>query len=142
MKTYTPKQDEIEQQWLLVDAAGKTLGRLATEVARLIRGKHKPMFTPHLDTGDHVIVINASQVVLTGRKADQKTYFRYSGYMGNEKHIPFKRMIQTHPERVLEYAVRGMLPKNALGRQLRKKLRVYPGAEHPHQAQSPQIHEI
>jgi len=137
MKTYTPKQHEIEQQWLLVDAAGKTLGRLATEVARLLRGKHKPMFTPHLDTGDHVIVVNASQVALTGKKADQKTYFRHSGYMGHEKHIPFRRMIETHPERVIELAVKGMLPKNALGRTIRKKLRVYPGAEHPHQAQAP-----
>lgn len=142
MKTYIPKKHEIEQKWLLVDAAGKTLGRLATEVARLLRGKHKPMFTPHLDTGDHVVVVNASQVVLTGRKADQKTYFRHSGYMGHEKHIPFRRMMATHPERVIELAVKGMLPKNALGRVLRKKLRVYPGAEHPHQGQSPTPFEL
>ena len=142
MKTYTPKADEIERKWWLVDAEGKALGRLASEVARLIRGKHKPTFTPHLDTGDHVVVVNASRVMLTGKKADQKTYFRHSGYMGGEKHIPFRRMIQTHPERVIELAVRGMLPKNKLGRQLRKKLRVYPGEEHPHEGQKPEPREI
>jgi len=138
MKTYTPKAEDIEHHWWLVDAEGIPLGRLATEVARVIRGKHKPMFTPHLDTGDFVVVINASKVRLTGNKAEQKTYFRHSGYMGGEKHIPFKRMIQTHPERVIEQAVRGMLPKNNLGRQLRKKLRVYPDGEHPHQGQAPE----
>lgn len=138
MKTYTPKAADITSEWWVVDAADKPLGRLATEVARVIRGKHKPMFTPHLDTGDHVVVLNASQVKLTGNKADQKTYFRHSGYMGGEKHIPFKRMIERHPERVIEYAVRGMLPKNALGRKLRKKLHVYAGTEHPHQGQKPQ----
>ena len=138
MKTYTPKLDDIERTWWVVDAAGKPLGRLATEIARILRGKHKPMYTPHLDTGDHVIVLNASEVALTGRKADQKTYFRHSGYMGGEKHIPFKRMIETHPERVLELAIKGMLPKNALGREMRKKLKVYAGAEHPHHGQDPQ----
>jgi large subunit ribosomal protein L13 len=100
------------------------------------------MYTPHLDTGDHVIVLNASQVALTGKKADQKTYFRHSGFMGGEKHIPFRRMIATHPERVIELAVKGMLPKNTLGRQMKKKLRVYPGAEHPHQGQNPQPLEL
>ncbi|MEQ8328989.1 MAG: 50S ribosomal protein L13 [Longimicrobiales bacterium] len=138
MRTYTPKADEIERSWYVVDAADKPLGRLATEIARILRGKHKPMFTPHLDTGDYVVVVNASQVQLTGKKADQKTYFRHSGYMGGERHIPFKRMIQTHPERVLELAVKGMLPKNALGRAMKLKLKVYPGAEHPHQGQQPQ----
>lgn len=142
MKTYTPKADEIERRWWVVDAAGKPLGRLATEIARVLRGKHKPMYTPHLDTGDHVVVLNASQVTLTGRKADQKTYFRHSGYMGGEKHIPFRRMIETHPERVIELAVKGMLPKNNLGRQMRTKLRVYPDHEHPHQSQSPEPLEI
>lgn len=137
MRTYTPKADEIEHKWWVVDAADKPLGRLATEVARVLRGKHKPMFTPHLDTGDNVVVVNASRVALTGRKADQKTYFRYSGYMGHEKHIPFRRMMASHPERVIEMAVHGMLPKNALGRTLRKKLKVYAGAEHPHQSQQP-----
>ncbi|MEJ2541114.1 MAG: 50S ribosomal protein L13 [Gemmatimonadota bacterium] len=142
MKTYTPKAADIEKSWWIVDATGIPLGRMATEIARILRGKHKPMFTPHLDTGDHVIVINASQVLLTGGKADQKTYFRHSGYMGGEKHIPFKRMIATHPERVVELAVKGMLPKNNLGRSLHKKLRVYGGDKHPHQGQNPQVLEI
>jgi large subunit ribosomal protein L13 len=137
MRTYTPKAEDIEHRWWLVDATDKPLGRLATELARVIRGKHKAMYTPHLDTGDNIVVINAEKVRLTGRKADQKTYFRYSGYMGNEKHIPFRRMIATHPERVIEMAVRGMLPKNALGRVLRKKLKVYAGTDHPHQGQQP-----
>jgi large subunit ribosomal protein L13 len=137
MRTYTPKPADIEHAWWLVDAADTPLGRVATEVARVIRGKHKPMYTPHLDTGDHVVVINAEKVRLTGKKASQKTYFRHSGYIGSEKHIPFKRMIATHPERVIENAVRGMLPKNTLGRQLRKKLKVYAGPEHPHQGQQP-----
>jgi large subunit ribosomal protein L13 len=138
MKTHTPKAEEIQRQWWVVDAADQTLGRLATEVARILRGKHKPMYTPHLDTGDYVVVLNASQVKLTGKKADQKTYFRHSGYMGGEKLIPFRRMIQSHPERVVELAVKGMMPKNALGREMRKKLKVYAGAEHPHQGQAPQ----
>ena len=138
MTTLTPKLKEIEHGWWLVDAEGIPLGRLATQVARILRGKHKPIFTPHLDTGDHVVVINASKVALTGKKADQKTYFRHSGYMGGEKHIPFKRMIEAHPERVIELAVKGMLPKNNLGRTIKAKLRVYAGAEHPHQGQNPQ----
>jgi len=138
MITLTPKKNEIERQWWLVDAEGQRLGRLATEVARILRGKHKPIFTPHLDTGDHVVVVNASKIALSGNKADQKTYFRHSGYMGNEKHIPFKKMLETHPERVIELAVKGMLPKNSLGRHIRQKLKVYAGAEHPHQGQNPQ----
>ena len=138
MKTYTPKAHEIERSWFVVDAADKPLGRLATEIASVLRGKHKPMFTPHLDTGDYVVVVNAAQVKLTGNKADQKTYFRHSGYMGGERHIPFKRMIANHPERVIELAVKGMLPKNALGRAMKLKLKVYPGADHPHQGQQPQ----
>ncbi|HSM06368.1 MAG TPA: 50S ribosomal protein L13 [Longimicrobiales bacterium] len=142
MKTYTPKADDIQKAWWIVDATDLPLGRMATEIARVLRGKHKPIYTPHLDTGDHVIVINASKVRLTGNKADQKTYFRHSGYMGGEQHIPFKRMLATHPERVVEYAVKGMLPKNALGRTLRKKLRVYPRDQHPHQGQDPQVLEI
>lgn len=142
MRTFTPKADDIEHSWWVVDAADKPLGRLATEVARVIRGKHKPIFTPHLDTGDHVVVVNASKVRLTGKKADQKTYFRHSGYMGGEREIPYRRMLQTHPDRVIELAVRGMLPKNALGRSLRKRLRVYGGAEHPHQGQKPQPLDI
>jgi large subunit ribosomal protein L13 len=138
MKTYSVKAGEIERRWYVVDAEGKVLGRLATEVARILRGKHKPIYTPHLDTGDFVVVINAEKVELTGRKADQKTYFRHSGFMGGEKHIPFRRMQDKHPDRVIELAVKGMLPKNALGKQMYGKLRVYPGAEHPHQAQQPE----
>jgi large subunit ribosomal protein L13 len=138
MTTLTPKAKDIERQWWLVDAEGMTLGRLATQVARILRGKHKPIFTPHLDTGDYVVVVNASKVALTGNKADQKTYFRHSGYMGGEKHIPFRRMVETHPERVIELAVKGMLPKNSLGRHIKNNLRVYAGAEHPHQGQNPQ----
>ncbi len=142
MKTYTPKADHIQRDWWIIDAAGKPLGRVATEVARVLRGKHKPMYTPHLDTGDHVVVINAAEVALTGNKADQKTYFRHSGYVGGEQHIPFRRVMATHPERVIEWAVKGMMPKNALGRQMQKKLKVYPGANHPHQGQTPRPLEI
>ena len=138
MRTYTPKADQIERRWWLVDAEGKTLGRLATRVAGILRGKHKPMFTPHLDVGDYVVVINAEKVALTGRKAEQKTYFKHSGYMGHEKHVPFRKMIETRPDRVVELAVRGMLPKNKLGRHIRKKLEVYAGTVHPHEGQLPQ----
>lgn len=138
MKTYSVKAGEIERRWFVVDAEDHVLGRLASEIARLLRGKHKPTYTPHLDTGDHVVVINAEKVRLTGKKADQKGYFRHSGYMGGEKIIPFRRMIETHPERVVELAVKGMLPKNALGRQMRGKLRVYAGPDHPHRAQRPE----
>ena len=138
MTTLTPKMKDIVRQWWIVDAEGVPLGRLATEIARILRGKHKPIYTPHLDTGDPVIVVNASKVALTGNKAEQKTYFRHSGYMGGEKHIPFKKMLENHPERVIELAVKGMLPKNTLGRHMREKLRVYPGVEHPHEGQNPQ----
>jgi len=138
MKTYSVKAGEIERRWFVVDAEDQVLGRLASEIARILRGKHKPTYTPHLDTGDHVVVINAEKVRLTGRKADQKTYFRHSGYMGGEKHIPYRRMLETHPERVVELAVKGMLPKNSLGRQMRSKLKVYPGTDHPHTAQQPE----
>ena len=138
MSTYSARPADVEQKWFVVDAEGVVLGRLASEVAKIIRGKHKPIFTPHIDTGDNVIVINASKVVLTGRKAEQKTYFSHTGYMGHEKHTPIAKVLATHPERVIEKAVHGMLPKNALARQvLRLKLRVYPGAEHPHKAQQP-----
>ena len=138
MKTYTATPRDIEQRWFIVDADGMILGRLATEVARIIRGKHKPMFTPHMDTGDNVIVINASKIKVTGRKAEQKNYFSHTGYMGHEKFMPYATMIAKHPERVIEKAVYGMLPKTALGRQvLRRKLRVYATAEHPHVAQQP-----
>lgn len=138
MKTYSVKAGEIERRWFIVDAQGKILGRLATEVARILRGKHKPTYTPHLDTGDFVVIVNAEKIELSGRKADQKEYFRHTGYMGGEKFIPYRRMLEKHPERVIELAVKGMLPKNALGKQMHKKLRVYAGSEHPHQAQQPE----
>jgi large subunit ribosomal protein L13 len=137
MRTFTPKAEDIEHKWWLVDAQDKPLGRLATEIARVIRGKHKAIYTPHLDTGDNVVVINAEKVRLTGNKADKKTYFRHSGYMGGERFIPYRRMSAAHPERVIELAVKGMLPKNALGRVLRKKLKVYAGPKHPHLGQQP-----
>jgi large subunit ribosomal protein L13 len=140
MKTYTATPRDIDHRWYLVDADGMVLGRLAAEVAKIIRGKHKPMFTPHMDTGDNVIVINASKVRVTGRKAEQKEYFSHTGYMGHERHTPFATMLAKHPERVIEKAVYGMLPKTALGRQvLRNKLRVYAAAEHPHAAQQPTV---
>jgi large subunit ribosomal protein L13 len=138
MKTYTLKQSELEHQWHLVDAEGMALGRLASRVAQLIRGKHKPTFTPHMDCGDFVVVVNAEKVRLTGRKLEQKQYFRHTGYMGHERFTPVAKVLATHPERVIERAVFGMLPKSTLGRQaLRKKLKVYAGPTHPHQAQRP-----
>jgi large subunit ribosomal protein L13 len=138
MKTFSATPSDIEQEWFIVDADGMVLGRLATEVARVIRGKHKPIFTPHMDTGDNVIVINASKVRITGRKAEQKKYFTHTGYMGHERFTPYATVFAKHPERVIEKAVYGMLPKTALGRQvLRRKLRVYANADHPHVAQQP-----
>ena len=138
MKTYSATPSDIETRWYIVDAEGMILGRLAAEIAKIIRGKHKPIFTPHMDTGDNVIVINASKVKVTGRKAEQKEYFHHTGYMGHERYTPFKTMLAKHPERVIEKAVYGMLPKTALGRQvLRNKLRVYANTEHPHVAQTP-----
>ena len=142
MKTYTPKAPEIERRWWVVDAEGVVLGRLASKIAQVLRGKHKPMYTPHLDTGDFVVVVNADKVRLTGTKAENKTYFRHSGYMGGEKHIPVSTVLEKHPERVVELAVKGMLPKNNLGRLMRRKLKVYASAEHPHVAQQPQPLEI
>lgn len=140
MKTFSATPKDIQRRWFLIDADGMVLGRLASEVAKIIRGKHKPIFTPHMDTGDHVIVINASKVRVTGRKAEQKEYFRHTGYMGHERFTPFATMIDKHPERVVEKAVFGMLPKSALGRQkLRLKLKVYAGEEHPHTAQQPTV---
>jgi large subunit ribosomal protein L13 len=142
MKTYSVKAGEIEREWFVVDARDQVLGRLATRVATVLRGKHKPTYSPHLDVGDYVIVVNASEVRLTGKKADTKTYFRHSGFMGGEKHIPFRRMISRKPEWVIQRAVKGMLPKNTLGRNMAKKLRVYAGSEHPHEAQSPRPLEV
>lgn len=138
-KTYLPSQDAIERKWYVVDAANQRLGRLASEIARVLRGKHKPIYTPHLDTGDFVIVINADQVEVTGRKRQQKLYRRSSGRPGGMKVETFDKLQQRLPERIVEQAVRGMLPKNSLGRDLFRKLKVYSGAEHPHQAQQPEL---
>ena len=140
MRTYTATPKDIEQRWVVVDADGMVLGRLATEVAKIIRGKHKPTYTPHMDTGDNVIVINASKVKVTGRKLENKKYFTHTGYMGHEKFATLGKMLSKNPERVIENAVYGMLPKTALGRQvLRRKLRVFAGAEHAHVAQQPTV---
>ena len=137
MKTYTAKPQDIRREWHLVDATDKTLGRLATEVAHRLRGKHKAMYTPHMDTGDHIVVVNAEKIKVTGKKLEDKYYHRHTGYIGNLKSVKLGRLLETHPERVLQYAVKGMLPKNPLGRAMFKKLHVYAGPEHPHQAQQP-----
>jgi large subunit ribosomal protein L13 len=142
MKTFMANEATIERKWYVVDAEGKTLGRLAAEVAKVLRGKHKPTFTPHVDTGDHVIIVNADKVALTGKKLIQKTYFRHSGYVGGTTFVTAGKMLADKPERVLELAIRGMLPKNRLGRQMYRKLQVYRGAEHPHAAQLPEVLEI
>ena len=136
--TFMANPNTIERKWYVVDAEGKTLGRLAAEVAKVLRGKNKPTFTPHVDTGDHVIVVNAAKVKLTGKKLIQKTYFRHSGYPGGSSFTQAGHMLEKRPERVVEMAVRGMLPKNKLGEQMYRKLNVYAGAEHPHQAQQPE----
>ncbi|HWP03270.1 MAG TPA: 50S ribosomal protein L13 [Gemmatimonadaceae bacterium] len=138
MRTYTARPQDITHKWYVVDADGMILGRLASEVAKILRGKHKPVYTPHMDTGDYVIVINAAKVRVSGNKASQKRYFRHTGYMGHERFTPFERMMARYPERVIEKAVYGMLPKTTLARQvIRRKLRVYAGPEHPHAAQQP-----
>jgi large subunit ribosomal protein L13 len=137
MKTYMPRKGEVDRRWFLVDAQGQVLGRLASRIASLLRGKVRPQFTPHLDTGDFVVVVNAGQVRLTGRKLDHKFYYRHSGYLGGLKTTTARQLLQRKPEEVLRQAVRGMLPKNSLGRHLLKKLKIYAGGEHPHQAQQP-----
>jgi large subunit ribosomal protein L13 len=142
MRTYVPKRGEIQSDWWVVDAEGKTLGRMATEIASRIRGKHKPGFTPFLDTGDHVIVVNAKKVVLTGNKLQNKYYRKHSGYPGGLNEVRADVMLAKHPERLIESAVRGMLPKGPLGRKLFGKLKVYAGPGHPHEAQRPQQLEI
>lgn len=136
-KTFSQRPEDVQREWLLVDAEGKTLGRLASEIAKILRGKHKPTFTPHVDGGDFVVVINADKIRVTGDRLDSKKYYRHSGYMGGLKEISLRRMLETHPERVLELAVRGMLPKNRLGRKMFKKLKVYAAPTHPHAAQQP-----
>lgn len=137
-RTFSLRPQDVERKWYVVDAAGKTLGRLATQIARVLRGKHKPVFTPHVDCGDHVIVVNAEKVEVTGRKRDQKVYYWHSGYPGGLKQATFRQMIQRRPERVIERAVWGMLPHNRLGRRMIRKLHVYAGPDHPHQAQQPE----
>jgi len=142
MKTFMAKAQEVERKWYIVDANGKTLGRLASEVAKILRGKHKPIYTPHVDTGDHVIVINAEKIHLTGKKLDQKLYRRHSQYPGGLKEIPYRQLMDSRPTLAIYQAVKGMLPKNTLGRQMLKKLRVYAGPDHNHQAQEPEILDI
>ncbi len=142
MATPIPKESEIERKWFVVDADGKVLGRLAARIATILRGKHKTTFTPHLDVGDHVIVLNAEKVHLTGRKRTDKVYRWHTGYIGALREVRAETMLKTHPERVIEWAVQGMLPKTRLGRAMAKKLRVYRGTEHPHQAQQPEPLEV
>lgn len=137
MKTYTAKSESVQREWLIVDAADAILGRLATEVARRLRGKHKPEYTPHVDTGDNVIIINAEKVAVTGNKAKGKVYYRHTGYPGGLKESTFDKLQARHPGRVIELAIKGMLPKGPLGRQMFRKLKVYAGSEHPHAAQQP-----
>jgi large subunit ribosomal protein L13 len=137
MKTYSQRASEVQRDWLVVDASSQTLGRLATQIAVLLRGKHKPTFSPNLDGGDFVVVVNAEKVRLTGRKPDQKMYYRHSSYPGGFKAVPYRRMLASHPERILRFAIKGMLPKTRLGRQQLAKLKVYAGPRHPHAAQQP-----
>lgn len=142
MKTYHAKPGEVEREWLLVDATDMVLGRLASEVAQILKGKRKPTYTPHVDTGDFVVVINADKVRLTGNKENQKNYYSHTGFPGGLKEVAYATMMAKHPTRIIEKAVRGMLPKNTLGRAMGKKLKVYAGPEHPHQAQAPRLIEL
>lgn len=142
MKTYVAKPQTVQRDWHVVDATDKTLGRLAAIVASRLRGKHKPEFTPHVDTGDHIVVVNAEKIRVTGNKMKDKMYYRHTGYIGNLKSISLEKQLQKHPERVIQTAVKGMLPKNPLGRAMFKKLHVYAGPEHPHQAQQPTALDI
>ncbi len=142
MKTFSAKPAEVKREWLLVDATGKTLGRMASEIARRLRGKHKPVFTPHVDTGDYVVVVNAEKLRVTGNKLSDKLYHRHTGYIGNLKTMNLSEMLKTHPERVVQLAVKGMLPRGPLGRAQLSKLKVFSGPEHPHQAQQPRAVEL
>ena len=144
MKTYIARKKEIDEsrRWYLVDAEGQILGRMASKIAHILRGKHKPIYSPHQDVGDFIVVVNAEKIKLTGKKMEQKTYFRHSGYIGGVTNTPIALMLQRHPERVIQFAVQKMLPKNALGREMFKKLKVYAGPEHPHQAQQPQALDL
>ena len=137
MKTFSAKPEEVRRDWYLVDATGKTLGRLSTEIARRLRGKHKPEYTPHVDTGDYIVVVNAEKIRVTGNKLKDKMYHRYTGYVGNLKSMPLEKLMEQHPERALQYAVKGMMPRNSLGRKMLSKLRVFSGPEHNHDAQQP-----
>ena len=137
MKTFSAKPADVTRDWFVVDATGKTLGRLAPEIARRLRGKHKPEYTPHVDTGDYIVVVNAEKIRVTGNKLKDKMYYRYTGYIGNLKSKPLEKMLEETPERVLQHAVKGMLPRNPLGRKMFSKLRVFAGPEHPHDAQQP-----
>jgi large subunit ribosomal protein L13 len=139
VKTYHQKASEVQRDWLLIDADGKVLGRLATQIATLLRGKHKPTFTPSMDGGDHVIVVNVEKIKIMGKKADQKIYYRHTGYPGGLKEVPYRMMLAKHPDRILRSAVKGMLPKNRMGRHLLGKLRLYAGPNHPHAAQQPKV---
>jgi large subunit ribosomal protein L13 len=140
--TISAKPETVQQDWYIVDASGKTLGRLCSELARRLRGKHKPVYTPHVDTGDYIVVINAEKIAVTGKKLQDKMYFRYTGFIGNMKSESLGQALDAHPERVIETGVKGMLPKNPLGRAMFKKLKVYKGTEHPHSAQQPQVLDI
>lgn len=142
MKTFSAKPAEVKRDWYVVDAADKTLGRLSAEIAHRLRGKHKPEYTPHVDTGDYIVVVNAEKVRVTGNKEKDKMYHRHTGYIGNLKSVSLSKLRATHPERIIETAVKGMLPRNTLGRQMFKKLKVFSGAEHTHQAQQPKVLEI
>lgn len=142
MKTFSAKKEDIVKDWCLIDADGKVLGRIASEIARRLRGKHKPIYTPHVDTGDFVVVINAEKVFLTGKKMTDKIYYHHTGYPGGIKSITAGKLLGEKPERVLRIAVKGMLPKNSLGRQMLKKLKIYAGSEHPHEAQTPRLLEL
>ncbi len=139
MKTFSAKPETVQRDWWVIDATGIPLGRLASQIAHRLRGKHKPEYTPHVDTGDYIVVLNGAKVAVTGRKYDDKMYYWHTGYIGNMKSFNFRQMIERHPERVIEIAVKGMLPKNRLGRAMFKKLKVYAGGEHPHDAQRPQV---
>jgi large subunit ribosomal protein L13 len=142
VRTYVVKNNEIARKWFVVDADGKTLGRLASEIAKVLRGKHKPIYSPHLDVGDYVVVVNAERIAVTGRKMDQKTYYRHTGYPGGLRETNLSDLLARHPTHAIKFAVRGMLPKNRLGRKMIRKLKVYAGPEHPHQAQQPQVLEL
>lgn len=142
MKTFNAKKETVRRDWYIVDAAGKTLGRLASEIATRLRGKHKPEYTPHVDTGDYIVVINASQVHVTGKKFTDKMYYHHTGYIGNMKAVSFDKLQAKSPERIIEIAVKGMLPRNPLGREMFRKLRVYAGSEHGHTAQQPRTLEL